>query len=100
MLGGLPIAEQERELIDARMTLQDAGLGEVRALAYPFGMEGSWDRRTEGIARDAGYRLACTNVVGVVRRRTPRHRVPRCQVWDCPADELRARVRGWFRGER
>jgi peptidoglycan/xylan/chitin deacetylase (PgdA/CDA1 family) len=100
MLGGLPLAEQERELADARGALRGIGLGEVATLAYPFGMPGSWDRRTEATARDVGYRIACTNVVGVVRRRTPRHRLPRCQVWDCTADELRRRVDGWFAGAR
>jgi peptidoglycan/xylan/chitin deacetylase (PgdA/CDA1 family) len=100
MLGGLPESEQERELADARIWLEHEIGIDVTSVAYPFGMPGSWDRRTERLVRSAGYQLACTNVVGIVRRRTPPHRLPRCQVWNHDAGDLRVRLRGWLAGDR
>jgi peptidoglycan/xylan/chitin deacetylase (PgdA/CDA1 family) len=98
-LGRLTPAAQRAEIEGSRDDLA-AILGRPpTSFAYPFGMRGSFDRRTERIVRDAGFTVACANVPGAVRARS-RFRLPRHIVGSWTGDELGHRLDRWLRGGR
>lgn len=57
----LPEAEARRELGDSKKCLEDLLGVPVRFLSLPGGR---WDRRTLGLAREAGYEAVCTSRPG------------------------------------
>lgn len=66
-LSALPEDAQRAELVTSKRLLEERTGREVRALAYPFGWEGTYTALTERLAREAGYRLAFTAREGVNR---------------------------------
>ena len=70
----------------------------VRHFAYPFGMEGAFDRRIARLVREAGFDAAFINVRGLVRRRTDRFLIPRVAVGDVGGEVLAENVERWFEG--
>jgi len=65
-LGTMPLDEVEAEACASRDLLRRRLGTEVELFAYPFGSEsyGDFDARIEAILRRAGYRAACTTVIG------------------------------------
>jgi peptidoglycan/xylan/chitin deacetylase (PgdA/CDA1 family) len=66
-LAALDEEAQWFELVESKRVLEAETGREVRALAYPFGWAGTFDDRTERLAREAGYLLAFTAVEGINR---------------------------------
>jgi peptidoglycan/xylan/chitin deacetylase (PgdA/CDA1 family) len=61
-LAQLSVAACRRELHDSRARLEDELGREARHLAYPFG---SFDDRVRAVAAEAGYRSACSVMIGL-----------------------------------
>ena len=70
-LASLPPAEQRRELVDGRRTLERILGTTVTSVAYPFGGAGDATPATAALAREAGFTAACTLEPGVVWGRRP-----------------------------
>ena len=67
MLAKLPQAELVREIAGSKAAL-DAHLGRpAEVISYPVGGFDAYDDRVIGIAQQAGYRAACTYIVGTNR---------------------------------
>jgi peptidoglycan/xylan/chitin deacetylase (PgdA/CDA1 family) len=96
MLTALPRDRQRAELVESRIALSAVIGRRVSATAYPFGNAMSYDSVTVRVAREAGYDVACINEGGVVTAKTDRHRLPRHEVYDWPAEEFRARLCRWL----
>jgi peptidoglycan/xylan/chitin deacetylase (PgdA/CDA1 family) len=64
-LARLSEAEQFRELAGSKRLLEDRLGRPVEALAYPYGWPGATTDATRRLAREAGYRLAFSAVLGV-----------------------------------
>jgi peptidoglycan/xylan/chitin deacetylase (PgdA/CDA1 family) len=74
-LGRLSEDAQRIELSTSRMLLQRGTGKEVRALAYPFGWNLTYTRRTQELATEVGYRLAFSSLEGI-NTLTSLHREP------------------------
>jgi peptidoglycan/xylan/chitin deacetylase (PgdA/CDA1 family) len=96
-LGVLDVDSQRDEIVGSRDDLARVLGHRPAAFAYPFGMRGSFDHRTEALVSEAGFVLACANVPGRVRARD-RFRLPRHIVPDCSGDELANLVDAWLDG--
>ncbi len=66
-LAGLPDATQRYELTESKQFLEGSLGLEIKALAYPFGWEGTFTARTIQLAVEAGYHLAFSSLEGVNR---------------------------------
>jgi peptidoglycan/xylan/chitin deacetylase (PgdA/CDA1 family) len=67
MLAKLPQDELVREIAESKVSL-DGHLGRpAEVISYPVGGFDAYDERVMTIAREAGYRAACTYVVGTNR---------------------------------
>jgi peptidoglycan/xylan/chitin deacetylase (PgdA/CDA1 family) len=73
ILGQMSPEAQQWELAESRKNIQANIGGEVRSIAYPVGIRGSFDETTEGIARSLGYTM-CFSFYGGVN--TPSHMQP------------------------
>ncbi len=51
---------------------------------------------TVGLVREAGFTLACSNVPGLVRRRTDSFQLPRVLVRNWDAETFALRLREWL----
>ncbi len=69
----------------------------ARSFAYPFGMRGSFDRRTVRMVREAGFDAAFVNVPGLVRRGTNRFMIPRVAVGDVGGAMFAECVERWYK---
>jgi peptidoglycan/xylan/chitin deacetylase (PgdA/CDA1 family) len=73
ILGQMPPDRQGWELSESRKNIE-AGIGaEVSSLAYPVGIRGAFDEKTEAIAQSLGYRM-CFSFYGGIN--TPAHMQP------------------------
>jgi peptidoglycan/xylan/chitin deacetylase (PgdA/CDA1 family) len=89
--------EQRAEILGGRHALRAITGASVETFAYPFGGPEAFDDTSERLAAEAGFHLACAGFPGVVRRRTPRYRLPRFVVKDWSGPEFAARLDSWFR---
>jgi peptidoglycan/xylan/chitin deacetylase (PgdA/CDA1 family) len=73
ILGQMPAEAQRWELAESRKHIEANIGGEVRSIAYPVGIRGSFDETTEEIARSLGYKIGFSFYGGV---NTPSHMQP------------------------
>lgn len=87
-LGCLSRDEVEVEIRRSREILEERLGVPVACFAYPFGarVRGDFDQGVQEMLREAGYRAACTTVVGRNKRNTDRFSLRRIPVeeWDGP----------------
>lgn len=95
-LSSLDEREQHDEIVGGRRRLQALTGTDVATFAYPFGGPETIDDTSLRLVEEAGYDLACIGQGGVARRPIERFRVPRVVVKDWSAEELAARIDGWF----
>lgn len=80
-LGGLPEAEQRREIVGSRAACLALGRGAIPLFSYPYG---DLVPLTARIVRDAGFEAACTTRSGPVERRCSPFEIPRIQALGRP----------------
>lgn len=100
VLSALALDEQRTEIIDDRTALEEICGRPIRTFSYPFGSLDDYTEHTVDIVREAGYRGACSNHPDAVKPWTDRYRLPRQLVRNWDAEDLAARMEGWFRGSR
>lgn len=96
-LSALPLEAQRREMADSRRVLADITGREPASFAYPFGSRRHYTRDTVAAVRDVGYRHACSNIPGLVRRRTDPYEYPRVLVRDWDGDAFARHLQEWQR---
>jgi peptidoglycan/xylan/chitin deacetylase (PgdA/CDA1 family) len=67
-LARLDVNGQRQELEGSKRRLEAALDGEVTAIAYPFGWQGTFTAQTLELARDAGYRWGFSSLEGINSR--------------------------------
>jgi peptidoglycan/xylan/chitin deacetylase (PgdA/CDA1 family)/SAM-dependent methyltransferase len=95
-LASLPEAVQREEILHSKAILEGITGSPVLSLAYPYGGRGDFSDETTGLVKDAGYRCACANYPGPVRRGADRFRLPRIYVPDCDGDAFAHLLRHWL----
>ncbi len=96
VLSALPLAAQRSEIVESKARLQEITGRAVTSFAYPFGGRADYTPMTVGLVREAGFALACSNVPGLVRRRTDPFQLPRVLVRNWDAETFAGRLREWF----
>jgi hypothetical protein len=94
VLSRLTPAAQRAEILDSRRRLEASGAA-VGGFAYPFGTGGDFNRITEGIVRQAGFRYACANEEGFVTARTNPYRLPRYLVRNWDGETFARKLEEW-----
>ncbi len=82
LLAALPASEQRRELAESRAWLQNLLGKEVASASYPYGGSGHYTAGTVRLARELGYRRACTTAGRRVSRSDHPWELPRLNVTD------------------
>jgi peptidoglycan/xylan/chitin deacetylase (PgdA/CDA1 family) len=97
VLSALTPKEQREEILGDRDALGAMCGRAVRTFSYPYGGLDDYTGDTVEIVRDAGFRGACSNHLGVVKPWIDPFRLPRNVVrnWDAPT--LAAKIETWFR---
>jgi peptidoglycan/xylan/chitin deacetylase (PgdA/CDA1 family) len=95
-LSALSLAAQRSEIVESKDRLQEITGRAVTGFAYPFGGRADYTSTTVGLVRDAGFALACSNVPGLVRRRTDPLQWPRVLVRNWDAETFAGRLREWL----
>ena len=95
-LGALAEAEQRRELVESRRSLEKLIGRRVDTLAYPFGKEPDVGAETRTLAAEAGYAAAFTSVARPVTPRSDLYALPRLSVHDWTDRELAQRLHEIF----
>ncbi len=96
VLAALSPEDQHAEIVEDQGALEAACGHQIRAFSYPYGDLETYTDETVGIVREAGYKGACSNHPGIVKRWTDPYRIPRNLVRDWDAGTLAAMIDGWF----
>jgi glycosyltransferase involved in cell wall biosynthesis/peptidoglycan/xylan/chitin deacetylase (PgdA/CDA1 family) len=99
-LSALSCAEQREEVAGSRARLEERFGRPVTAFSYPFGRLNAYDSETVALAREAGYRHACSNFNGLVRRSSDRLQLPRRVVLDWDGEEFGRQLAQWFEEDK
>ena len=91
-LSALPVAAQRSEIVESKARLEEITGRAVTSFAYPFGGRADYTPMTVGLVREAGFALACSNVPGLVRRRTDPFQLPRVLVRNWDAGNIRRSI--------
>jgi peptidoglycan/xylan/chitin deacetylase (PgdA/CDA1 family) len=95
-LSRLPEAEQSHEIRSCKSQLEEIAGRPVRAFAYPFGGRDDYTEATRRLVGEAGFRVACSNVAGIVDRGSDLFQLPRMLVGDWDGAEFAARLSRWL----
>jgi peptidoglycan/xylan/chitin deacetylase (PgdA/CDA1 family) len=95
-LSALSADAQRSEIVESKTRLQEITGRAVTSFAYPFGGRADYTPTTVGLVREAGFTLACSNVPGLVRRRTDPFQLPRVLVRNWDAETFAGRLREWL----
>jgi peptidoglycan/xylan/chitin deacetylase (PgdA/CDA1 family) len=76
----LPPAAQRDEIVRGRTAIENIVGRKISLFSYPFGKQEHFSEETASIVREEGFRCACTNIPGMVRRDVDRFRLPRTLV--------------------
>lgn len=60
----------------------------VQSFSYPYGQDADVDDVTRRMVKEAGFSLACSTVLGLVRTNTDPYWLPRFTVWDWNGDQF------------
>lgn len=96
VLRRLPREEQAYQISASKAQLESILSKPVESFAYPYGSEWDVSPTTVELVGRAGFRLACANVPGQVRRGSDPLWLPRHLVRDWGEAEFRGRLRSFF----
>lgn len=88
VLSSLPVDCQLTEILTNKKNLE-AIIGKlVEGFSYPYGTKNDFNISTKKIVQEVGYKYACANYPGQVRRFTSPYELPRFVVRDWDGDEF------------
>jgi peptidoglycan/xylan/chitin deacetylase (PgdA/CDA1 family) len=96
VLAGLSQQLQAAEIADGKRLLEETLGRPVVSFAYPFGSRGDYTDETVSLVKTAGFRCACANFPGLIRRGTDPYQLPRFLVRNWDGDEFARRLAEWF----
>ena len=81
-IGNQPYKEGKEEIVRSKEFLEEVVAGPVTLFAYPFGAKSynDFNRWTETILRQAGYKAACTGEIGAVSLKSDLYELARIPV--------------------
>jgi peptidoglycan/xylan/chitin deacetylase (PgdA/CDA1 family) len=96
-LSELDSESQRWELTESKRMIEEIVGEEVEGFAYPFGTPDiDFTTDTLRIAREAGYRYACANIPGLIRRGAEMFALPRVLMRNWSNFEMMTRLRNFF----
>jgi peptidoglycan/xylan/chitin deacetylase (PgdA/CDA1 family) len=96
ILSSRTLAEQRFEIVTGKECLEELLGREVENFAYPYGGRSHYTDETVGLVREAGFKKACSNFEGVVRRRADMWQLPRFLVRNWTGEEFHERLQYWL----
>jgi peptidoglycan/xylan/chitin deacetylase (PgdA/CDA1 family) len=96
VLAALTTDRQRQEIEGSRDALASVLGRPVRTFSYPYGASSDYTSETVRLVREAGFRCACANFHGLVRRGTDTFQLPRVVVRDWDGPTLARRLRIWM----
>jgi peptidoglycan/xylan/chitin deacetylase (PgdA/CDA1 family) len=96
VLSELTPEAQQREIQESQRVLQEILGRPVTSFSYPYGGEHQVGPLAPQLARDSGFRVACSGVPQPVFRRADPYLLPRFVVKDWNGDEFAAELRRFF----
>jgi peptidoglycan/xylan/chitin deacetylase (PgdA/CDA1 family) len=94
-LAGLAPDEQQREIAEARQTLESLTGQPVKSFAYPFGGAAHLSARTRSLVHQEGITVACRSDAGSVRFGCDPLAVPRIVMRNWSKDEFGEQWQSW-----
>ncbi len=98
VLSQLPVAAQFAEISAGKSRLEEVLGRTLSGFSYPYGRRPDYGQDTLELVRQVGFRYACSNFRGVVRRGTSHLELPRLLVRDCDGDSFGRQIEEAFRG--
>ena len=98
-LSHLPAQEQRQEIQGCKRQLQAILDQDVTSFSYPFGSRSDFDCRSAQLVGEAGFRRACSNYGGALRRQPDPFDLPRMVVHDWPGRVFAGHLEQWFKGQ-
>jgi peptidoglycan/xylan/chitin deacetylase (PgdA/CDA1 family) len=95
VLSALPLNAQADEISRSKADLEDILGQRVTSFAYPFGEQSHYTQQTVAAVRQAGFKWACSNFPGIIRRGTDPWQLPRFLVRDWDGEEFARNLRHW-----
>jgi peptidoglycan/xylan/chitin deacetylase (PgdA/CDA1 family) len=96
VLSCLALNEQRKEIQQSKRRLEDILGYPVTSFAYPYGGPSHYTPETVAATREAGFKVACSNFEGMVRRNADMYQLPRFLVRDWNGEEFARRLRSWL----
>jgi peptidoglycan/xylan/chitin deacetylase (PgdA/CDA1 family) len=96
VLSCLALNEQREEIQQSKRRLEDILGYPVTSFAYPYGGPSHYTPETVAATREAGFKVACSNFEGMVRRNSDMYQLPRFLVRDWNGEEFARRLRSWL----
>ena len=96
VLSALPMEVQWEEIRGSKARLEEILGHPIYSFAYPYGTPSDYTDETAALVQKAGFRLACSNFPGVIRRGTDSFQLPRVLVRDWDGEEFSRLLGRWF----
>ncbi len=96
VLSALPMDVQWEEIRGSKARLEEILGHPIYSFAYPYGTPSDYTEETAALVQKSGFRLACSNFPGVIRRGTDSFQLPRLLVRDWDEAEFTSRLRRWL----
>jgi peptidoglycan/xylan/chitin deacetylase (PgdA/CDA1 family) len=94
-LSSLSNERQFEEIAESRKVLESILSCEVKVFAYPYGATEDFNQYSSQAVREAGYSIACANVMGKWTSETCDYHLPRFLVRDWDGAEFAAHLQAW-----
>jgi peptidoglycan/xylan/chitin deacetylase (PgdA/CDA1 family) len=98
VLSSLSVALQAEEITRSKARVEELLGRPVDGFAYPFGGRSDYTEQTVVAVREAGFKWACSNFAGLVRRDTDPWQLPRFLVRDCDGEAFGRALNEWMDG--
>jgi peptidoglycan/xylan/chitin deacetylase (PgdA/CDA1 family) len=96
MLSQLPVDQQQQEISRSKELLEEIVGNPIEAFSYPYGGRSDYSQETVDCVRRSGFRLACSNFEGHVRRSNDSYQLPRYLVRNWDGDTFARRLEKWL----
>jgi peptidoglycan/xylan/chitin deacetylase (PgdA/CDA1 family) len=93
LLSSLPLADQQREILESKKQLESWLGHDVTVFSYPFGRRSDYTKDTVTLCKEAGFSRAAANFPGQAHRWTDPHQIPRLTVLNWPAARFRKELK-------